>query len=200
MKTKFAITFFFILTSYAFAGSVKITSSPDQCEIFVVDPEDGKKTVLGKTPFEGDVDQLKSTIGENGVAQLEIHKPGFIPYNLALPMVGGSDMKIFANLEVEKDIALTQDIDLLMGDLFDVLRMVRVKDFGNGIKKLELLEKKFPHYSIIYEMKGMISYLQKNYKQALNFYRKSFGLNPKNREAYRMKVYLEKKFNIGSNG
>lgn len=200
MKTKFTITLFFLITSYAFAGGIKITSSPDQCEIFVIDPEDGKKTVLGKTPFEGDVDQLKSTIAENGVAQLEIHKPGFIPYNLALPMVGGSDMKIFANLEVEKDIALTQDIDLLMGDLFDVLRMVRVKDFGNGIKKLELLEKKFPHYSIIYEMKGMISYLQKNYKQALNFYRKSFGLNPKNREAYRMKVYLEKKFNIGSNG
>ncbi len=181
-----------------YAGKVTINSSPQECEISAINPENGMRTVLGKTPYDTDVDQLKANVGDNGIIQLDIHKPGFQKYHMSLPIVSSSDIKIFANLEVDNDIRLTQDIDLLMGDLFDVLRMVRVQDFNNGMKKLELLEQKFPHYSIIFEMKGMISYLRKNFKEALNFYRKSFGLNPKNREAYRMKVYLEKKFNVNA--
>ena len=187
---------FILLTFNIYAGKVTIDSSPKECDIVVINPENGVKTVLGKTPYDTDMDQLKSNVGDNGIIQLDIHKAGFQHYHLALPLVGSSDIKVFANLEVENDVKLTQDIDLLMTDLFDVLRMVRVQDFDNGMKKLELLEQKFPHYSIIFEMKGMISYLRKNFKEALNFYRKSFGLNPKNREAYRMKVYLEKKFDI----
>ncbi|MBC98111.1 MAG: hypothetical protein CME63_10195 [Halobacteriovoraceae bacterium] len=189
----------FILSLSVNAGKVTIDSSPADCEITVINPENGMKTVLGKTPYDTDMAQLKSNVGDNGVVQLDIQKAGFQKYHMALPIVGSSDIKVFANLEVENDVKLTQDIDLLMADLFDVLRMVRVQDFNNGMKKLELLEQKFPHYSIIYEMKGMISYLRKNFKEALNFYRKSFGLNPKNREAYRMKVYLEKKFNVNPN-
>jgi tetratricopeptide (TPR) repeat protein len=192
----FILTLFYF--SNLFAGKVNINSSPQDCEVSVINPMNGAKTLLGKTPYDTDMDQLKANIGDNGVIQLDIHKPGFQRYHMALPVVGSSDVKVFANLEVENDIKLTQDIDLLMADLFDVLRMVRVQDFSNGMKKLELLEQKFPHYSIIYEMKGMISYLRKNFKEALNFYRKSFGLNPKNREAYRMKVYLEKKFNVNT--
>lgn len=190
---------FMLVSCNIIAGKVTIDSSPSECEITVINPDNGVKTVLGKTPYDTDMQQLKSNVGDNGIVQLDIQKPGFQKYHMALPIVGSSDIKVFANLEVDNDIKLTQDIDLLMGDLFDVLRMVRVQDFGNGMKKLELLEQKFPHYSIIYEMKGMISYLRKNFKEALNFYRKSFGLNPKNREAYRMKVYLEKKFNINPN-
>lgn len=191
--------FTLLLSPICLAGKVTIDSSPSESEIIVINPENGMKTVLGKTPYDTDMDQLKSNVGSNGVIQLDIQKPGFQKYHMALPVVGSSDIKVFANLEVENDIKLTQDIDLLMADLFDVLRMVRVQDFNNGMKKLELLEQKFPHYSIIFEMKGMISYLRKNFKEALNFYRKSFGLNPKNREAYRMKVYLEKKFNVNPN-
>ena len=74
--------------------------------------------------------------------------------------------------------------------------MVRLKDYQSSLQKLEMLERKFPHFSIIHEMKGMIFYLQKNFKMALNFYRKANGINPQNIEAYKMKTYLEKKFGI----
>ena len=183
----------------SFGGDLVIQSSPKDCEVFLVDPTTGKKTALGKTPYESTVSQVAGG-NESGSIQIEVHKPGFIPYHIALPSSIGADVKLFANLEVEKNISMNQDFDLLVGDLFDVLRMVRVKDYKNSFAKLEKLEKRFPHFSIIFEMKGMVSYLQRNYKEALNFYRKSFGLNPKNREAYRMKVYLEKKFKLADGG
>ena len=40
----------------------------------------------------------------------------------------------------------------------------------------------------------------KEFKRSLSFYRKAFAVNPKNRDAYRMKLYLEKKFKISSKG
>ena len=182
----------------AFGGQLMIESNPSDCEIFTIDFKTGKKSNLGKTPYKAELEFLKSSIGDNGIVQVEIHKPGFDAFNIAIPVIGNNDIKINANLEVEQDIKLTQDFDLLVSDLFDVLRMIRMKDYQNGMKKLDLLENKFPHYSIVYEMKGTVSYLQMNFKQALNYYRKAFGINPKNREAYRMKVYLEKKFKLGS--
>ncbi len=198
MKTRLVLCLFMNI-SLLHAGEFIINSSPKDCEVSLVDANTGKKSVLGKTPYESTIEQVAGGL-ENGTLQIEVHKPGFIPYHIALPTTIGADVKLFANLEIEKDIKMNQDFDLLVGDLFDVLRMVRVKDYQNSFKKLEKLEKKFPHFSIIFEMKGMISYLKKNYKEALNFYRKSFGLNPKNREAYKMKVYLEKKFKlVGSN-
>lgn len=195
MKANWIIFLTFILNASTFAGAFVVNSSPKDCEVFVIDAETGKKSALGKTPFESSLEQVVG--GGDGAVQLEVSKPGFIPYHIALPISVGADIKVFANLEVERDVKMTQDFDLLVGDLFDVLRMVRVKDYNNSFSKLEKLEKRFPHFSIIFEMKGMISYLKKNYKEALNFYRKSFGLNPQNQEAYRMKVYLEKKFNVG---
>lgn len=195
---KISFIIFILSLSTCYAGQLVIDSNPADCEVFTIDKDTGKKNAVGRTPYKSDMDLIKTNVGNNGVLQVEVHKPGFEPYNIAIPIVGNNDIKINANLEVEKDIKLTQDFDLLVSDLFDVLRMIRLKDYGNGLKKLEMLEKKFPHYSIVYEMKGTILYLQKNFKQALNFYRKAFGINPKNREAYKMKVYLEKKFKIGS--
>lgn len=186
------------LINFSYAGELVVDSNPSDCEVFSIDVESGKKTTLGRTPYKISIDFLRGSIGDKGVVQLEIFKPGFESFNIAVPVVGNNDVKIAANLEVEKDIKLTQDLDLLVSDLFDVLRMIRLKDYANSMKKLELLEAKFPHYSIVYEMKGTVSYLQKNFKQALNYYRKAFGINPKNREAYKMKMYLEKKFNLGS--
>ena len=139
---------------------------------------------------------MKSNLGLEGTLQVLVHKPGFDKFNIAVPVLKNVDIKLNANLEVQRDIKMTQDLDLLVTDLFDVLRMMRVKDFDSAFKKLEKLESKFPHFSIIYEMKGSISYLKKDFKRALNFYRKAFAVNPKNREAYRMKIYLEKKFGV----
>lgn len=192
------VIFILFMINQAFAAKLNVKSNPSDCDVFVVN-KNGQKNGIGKTPYETDIDTLISNYGQDGPIQLEVFKPGFEKYSITVPLVKNSDIDITANLEVEKDVKLAQDFDLLVTDLFDVLRMMRVKDFDTAFKKLQVLEVKFPHFSIIHEMKGSIAYMKKEFKQSLNFYRKAFGLNPKNREAYRMKVYLEKKFGL-SNG
>ncbi|WP_372655665.1 tetratricopeptide repeat protein [Halobacteriovorax sp.] len=194
---KLIVTFFLMLSFSSFAAELVINSNPSECDIFVISSS-GKKSAIGKTPYKGNLDSLKSTFGLSGTVQILVHKPGFETFNILVPVISSSDVILNANLEVERSIKITQDVDLLVTDLFDVLRMMRVKDFPSAYAKLERLEAKFPHYSIIYEMKGSISYMQKEFKKALNYYRKAFGVNPKNREAYRMKVYLEKMFKVST--
>lgn len=186
------------------ASELIINSNPSDCDVFVIG-ENGKKNAIGKTPYKGSLESLKLSYGLTGTMQILVFKPGFETFNISVPLISSSEVKLNANLEIERDIQITQDVDLLVTDLFDVLRMMRVKDFASAFSKLDKLETKFPHYSIIYEMKGSISYMQKEFKKALNYYRKAFGINPKNREAYKMKVYLEKKFQVagdvtGGNG
>lgn len=177
------------------AAKLVIESNPTESDVFVID-KNGIKNGIGKTPFTAEMAELTTNYSENGPVQIEISKAGFEKYSVAVPNLKDSDVIINANLEIEKDMKFAQDFDFLMGDLFDVLRMIRGKDLITAMDKLQQLEVKFPHFSIIHEMKGSVAYLQKDFTKALNFYRKSFGLNPKNREAYRMKMYLEKKFGV----
>lgn len=190
------ILFVFLFLSFsALAEKVVITSNPVGASVYVV-KQGSKSKEIGKTPYEVNLGILQAEGEPNVALQISVRKQGFDDYNIVLPPIGGADIKIMANLNVQKDIKLTQDFDLLVTDLFDVLRMTRGRDFDSADKKIDMLLKKFPHFSIVYEMKAMGYYLRKEFKKSLNFYRKAFAVNPKNREAYRMKKYLEKKFKI----
>ncbi len=197
MMKKILLVLLFIFNFNLLAAEFEVVSNPLDCDVFVIG-QDGKKIALGKTPFKMDLDALKAAHGQNGVVNITVAKPGFESFNIVVPILTKSNVKINSSLEIERDIKLTQDFDLLTSDLFDALRMMRVKDYKSAYAKLELLEKKFPHFSIIYEMKGAILYLQNEYTMALNFYRKAFGINPENREAFKMKTYLEKKFGVAA--
>jgi len=188
----------FIVTGIQ-AEEIAITSNPEEVNIFVKNAQTGQELNIGKTPYKGDVDALTANVANGSVFMIELRKDGFEPYRILFTKAGKSDIAVNVNMEVSKDMSMTQDFDLLTGDLFDVQRMVRTKDYQSALKKLEMLEKKFPHFSIVYEMKASVFYLMKEFKRSLTFYRKAFATNPKNRDAYRMKMYLEKKFKVASN-
>ena len=48
----------------------------------------------------------------------------------------------------------------------------------------------------MHELLGSAYYLKKDFRSSLGAYRKAFSLNPDNMDAYRMKLYLEKSFNV----
>ena len=186
--------FIFLLSFNLAAGELYVNTTPEGGEIFLI-KANGLKKNLGKTPYKGDLNVIVAGDKEQGFT-LELRKPGFERYSVFLFPVQNADIKIDAVLEVEQSVKLTQDIDFMFGDLLDVVRLIRIKDYKNAKGKLVRLEKKFPYFSVIYELLGSISYLQKNFKESLGYYRKAYGINTKNRSVYKMKKYLEKKFKI----
>ena len=129
---------------------------------------------------------------------LEIRKSGHTTYRVLLAKTTDSDLELTANLELDEAISNIKEHDSLMNQLFDVQKLVRGRNFRDALAKLDDLEKKHPALSIIPEMKATAYYMNKEVESALSYYRKAFSLNSDNHDAYRMKLYLEKKLGVDS--
>ncbi len=189
---------FLIMSSVTLSEEISITSNPERAIISVKNAQTGQEVSIGKTPYKGNLETIVANVASGSVFMLELKKNGFEPYRILITKTGSSDIAINVNMDVSRSMKMTQDFDLLMNELFDAQRMIRLKDYASSMEKLNVLIKKFPHFSIVYELKGSVFYLMKEFKRSLTFYRKAFATNSKNRDAYRMKIYLEKKFKLAS--
>lgn len=185
-----------ILPTYVWAEKIEIKSNPEEAEIFIISDEGGEPQKIGKTPFKQDLKELIQTYVKKNNFVFEIRKDGYEPYRVLFTKTSNLDVELAVNLEVSRDIKTIKKHDLLMVELFDVQKLIRGKNFPDALNKLNLLEKDYPHFSIIAELKATTYYMMKDVEKALSYYRKSFALNSDNVDAYKMKVYLEKKLGI----
>lgn len=191
LRTIFIIILLSTLSS-AWAAKLIIKSNQEESEIMVRSTDEQKDTTIGKTPFETELADIRDNYTKSDSFILTITKDGFEPYRLLVTPHANADIELNINMEVSKDIRLTKKIDELIEGLFDSQRLIRTKNYGEAMKKLDDLEDKFSQFSSVFEVKASVFYLQKDFPQALSFYRKAFNINPDNLDAYRMKVYLEK--------
>jgi tetratricopeptide (TPR) repeat protein len=193
MKISFFILF--ILASFPSWGSkLMIKSQPEGAEIFILNA--GRPIRLGATPFEANLTEIIKTYVKSNSFLIELKKAGHIPYRVLMAKTEDVDLELTANLELDQAISNHKEHDLLMNQLFDVQKMIRGRNFRDALLRLDDLEKKHPTLSIIPELKATSYYMNKEVENALSYYRKAFTLNPDNTDAYRMKVYLEKKLGV----
>lgn len=195
---RYFIVFTFIISSLqvAYAAKLQIKSNPPEAEIFVYSDASSAPEKIGKTPFKADLQELIDTYVKKNIFILEIKKDGFEDYKILFTRNAEADITLSVNLEVSKKIATIKSHDTLMTRLFEVQRLVRAKNYGDALSQLDELEEKYPHFSIIAELKATAYYMNKDVEKALSYYRRSFALNPDNVDAYKMKVYLEKKLGV----
>lgn len=183
----------------AWASVLKIRSAPEAAEIYIVNPGSAPIRV-GQTPFESNLDVFIGSYVKADSFLLEIKKNGHIPYRVLLAKTAQVDMELSATLELDPTIPQYKEHDNLMNELFEVQRMIRGRNFTDALGKLTTLEKQNPKLSVIPELKATAYYMNKDIENALSYYRKAFSINPENIDAYRMKIYLEKKLGIATVG
>ncbi|MCM2350066.1 MAG: hypothetical protein NDI69_08585 [Bacteriovoracaceae bacterium] len=196
MNRLLIITVLSLVASSAWAAKLVIKSQPEGAEIFIT--TNGKPVRLGVTPYEANLTEVMSTYVKSSSFMLELKKQGHNPYRVLLAKTDDVDLELTANLALDQAVSNIKEHDALMNQLFDVQKLVRGKNFRDAIMKLDELEKKHPALSIIPELKATAYYMNKEVENALSYYRRAFALNPDNHDAYRMKVYLEKKMGIDS--
>ena len=184
------------LPTYVWAEKIEIKSNPEEAEIFVLTDEGGAPQKIGKTPFKQDLKELIQTYVKKNNFVFELRKEGYEPYRVLFTKTSNLDVELAVNLEVSREIKTIKRHDMLMVELFDVQKLIRGKNFTDAMNKLNTLEKDYPHFSIIAELKATTYYMMKDVEKALSYYRKSFALNSDNVDSYKMKVYLEKKLGI----
>lgn len=186
-----------LLTAQSWASKITIKSQPDGADIFIMDGS-SRPVALGKTPYEGGLDEIINNYVKSSSFIIELKKAGHETYRVLLAKTSSVDMSLTANLELSKSISNIKEHDLLMNELFDVQKLIRSRNFKDAISRLETLEQKNQGLSIIPELRATAMYLNKDVEGALSYYRKAFALNPDNADAYRMKIYLEKKLGVDS--
>lgn len=190
------ITILSVFAATAFAEKIEIKSNPEEAEIYVLSDEGAEPQKIGKTPFKQDLKELIQTYVKKNNFVLELRKDGYEHYRILFTKTSNIDVELSVNMEVSREIQTIKKHDLLVVELFDVQKLIRGKNFVDAMNKLNELEKKYPHFSIIAELKATTYYMQKDVEKALSYYRKSFALNSDNVDSYKMKVYLEKKLGI----
>lgn len=190
------ITILSFIPSTGWGSKLIIKSQPEGAEIFI--STSGKPIRLGVSPYEANLTEVMNTYVKASSFLLEIKKPGHNAYRVLLAKTEDVDIELTANLELNEEISNIKEHDLLMNQLFDVQKLVRGRNFRDALLKLDDLEKKHPLLSIIPEMKATAYYMNKDVENALSYYRRAFALNSDNHDAYRMKLYLEKKMGIDS--
>jgi hypothetical protein len=187
-----ACMFLSVMAPQVFAGKFIIKSEPAGALVMVQASQGGAQTKVGVTPLEIDHSQIESIT--NGVAfKIELIKQGFESYKLLVASSAKEDFTWQVVLEPAIEDKANPDIDLLVSELFETQRLVRAKDLKGAMMRLNALEIKFPNVSSVFEMKGSVNYLNKDFNVALAEYRKAFTLNPQNKIAQQMKAYLESK-------
>jgi tetratricopeptide (TPR) repeat protein len=195
MRTSVAIILFVCLnSSIVWAAKLIIKSQPEGAEIFI--STNGKPIRIGSTPYEANLTEVMKSYVKANSFMLELKKSGHNPYRVLLAKTEDVDLELTANLELDPAISNIKEHDALMNQLFDIQKLIRGRNFQDAIKDLGLLETKHPALSIIPEMKATAYYMNKEVESALSNYRRAFAINPENHDAYRMKVYLEKKLGI----
>ena len=179
-----------------FAQDLKVGSVPEKADIFIQDLGSETERTIGKTPFKEKLQTFLGTYVKKNSFILIIKKDGYEPYRMLFTKNKNVDINIEVNLEVDKKISTIKKHDLLVSELFKVQKMIRSRDFAGAVKRLEVLEGDYQHFSIIPELKATAHYLNKDIERALAMYREAFSLNSKNVDAYKMKTYLEKKLGV----
>jgi hypothetical protein len=185
-----------IMICGAQAAKIDIRSNPEEAEILIYMSENAVPQKIGKTPFTYNLEELINTYVKKNNFIIEIRKEGFEPYKILFSKTSNLDVELSVNLEVNKDIRTIRKHDQLIVEIFDVQKLIRGKNFADALNKLNLLEKDYPHFSIIAELKGTTYYMMKDIEKSLSQYRKAFALNSENVDAYKMKVYLEKRLGV----
>lgn len=175
--------------SNCFAQEIVVNSNPDQAEIYL--QVEGKKSLLGKTPFKMTISELGSFTQGQDVFNLVLVKEGFHREKFFISNMGGDNIQLSSDLKPKYSSEYSKSIDKLISELFEAQRLVRAKKYDDALAVLNALEKKHQDYSAVYELKGGVLYLTQQLKKALSYYRKAFDVNPQNRDAYKMKAYLE---------
>lgn len=197
---KVGILFTFIFSFAAFAGKFTVKSNPEGSEIYITSDANEKAEKIGKTPFNQDIGELIQTYVKKNTFIIELRKEGFETYRVLFAKTTNIDVDLSVNMKVSKAIRAIKKHDLLMNQLFDVQKLIRGRNFLDALTKLKELEKEYEHFSIITELKATTYYMMKYVEKALSHYRRAFAKNSDDVEAYKMKVYLEKKMGIDAEG
>jgi tetratricopeptide (TPR) repeat protein len=167
-------------------SKVALFSNPPQAKIFARSLHDGREQFVGETPLKVSAREIEVANGGTGPVTISFRKDGYETKDVVLSEVGVDDLMLSAELTPQNGLADQQTINFVIESMFECQRLVRIKRYDEALRLLERLQAMAPQVASIYELKGGVYYLTRNYRDALDNYALAVKYNPKNAETLRM--------------
>ena len=177
-----------MISSCSTVSKVKITSSPEKAEV-IVNTNDGETKSLGLTPLE--VSGRDIYANSSRMSVVSINKEGFENQKIFIAQDSSQEnYNINVKLKLKTEDLKSQDIKLRQEKLAKSIavssNLINSKKYNEAERILLTITQDYPFISVSYDLLGNIYYLRRDLKNALNFYERSFQINPENNETKSM--------------
>ncbi len=191
---KFAVSFI-CLCGFLIAcatPSFVVKSEPLQADVFIQDIKTGDKKLIGKTPLQMPIPEVKKIAGEGLTSgeffTVSVEKTGFIPQSFNVPATrfGTTLSQLDVKLKegtVPKELRLAKEI---LDHLFIAQKFAVAQQFERAQIELDKILSPFPDFARALSMRASIYYAQKNYPESLKWYEEALKANPEMDEAVKM--------------
>jgi tetratricopeptide (TPR) repeat protein len=176
---------FFILLGCASEPSLSIKSNPEGASVSALD-SNGSEQDLGLTPVS-----LKA-----GIQSLNVQKEGFEPMKILISSDSSQNyefnLRLVKKIEDPKLFDSKKNQEKLARNIAKANNLIHSKKYSEARNILENIVSDFPYISVSYDLLGNISYLQRDFKSAEQFYQKSIQISPDNVETQNVLERLKK--------
>jgi tetratricopeptide (TPR) repeat protein len=180
---KKVILIFILISSSVYAKTLKIETEPKEAEV-KVEIGGGKTITLGKTPYEGDLEKLQAEHSGQKFLQIIVSKKGFNQESIMLLGATKEDITLNLKLKIDDYADMIVRYDSMISELFKAQKLIRSNNFSEALTVLDTLSVEYKDFSIIYELKGIALYMNKEIEKSLTMFRHAYSLNPKNIDSF----------------
>lgn len=165
----------FLLGACSSGSSIKLKSFPEGANVSAIE-SDGGTRLLGKTPLESD----------GSMESLLIEKEGFESTRIFVGRLQSQhyeySVKLIPKAEDPKFTDIKSRYERLAKSIAKANNLINNKRYSEAESLLGNITTDYPHVSVSYDLLGNISYLQKDFRRAINHYQRSIEINPDNSE------------------
>jgi tetratricopeptide (TPR) repeat protein len=165
----------FILGACSSRSSIKLKSTPEEAVVSAVET-DGSFRIIGKTPLET----------SESMQSILIEKEGFESARIFIGRLNSQNYEYSIKLTPKADDPKLTDIksryERLAKSIAKANNLINKKRYVEAESLLINLTNDYPNVSVGYDLLGNISYMQKDFRKAINHYQRSLELNPENSE------------------
>lgn len=157
------------------SSSIKLKSSPEGANVLAIET-DGSSRIIGKTPLET----------SESMQSILIEKEGFESARIFIGRLNSQNYEYSVKLTPKADDPKLTDIksryERLAKSIAKANNLINKKRYVEAESLLINLTNDYPNVSVGYDLLGNISYMQKDFRKAINHYQRSLELNPENSE------------------
>lgn len=192
MKTPIALLIVVCGLLVGCAHKFKVQSEPIEADVYFVNPKSSEKKLVGKTPLEMPMSEIREKIGDEMVSgeffTVSVEKAGHVTQSFLLPAAQ------FGTLVTELNVPLVQGTTpkeerfakSVLDRLFLAQKFALSQQYERSLIELDKILTDFPGFARALSMKASIYFAQKNYSESLKFYEQALVSDPQMEDAVKM--------------